>query len=107
MSEDRTQKCGKGSFCALTADIGLSVCISADTEAPVSIGSKTEVLCTTCDLDTDRAPSERYHFAHDIYEVCVKGENEGIFYNCLEHDPMRQEDQRFLERLERFDIFGR
>jgi hypothetical protein len=70
-------------------------------------GSRVEVLCTTCNLDTDRAPEERYHPAHDVYEVCVKGENEGVFYNCLEHDPARQGEPAFLEQLERFDIFGR
>ena len=89
---------------ALTADIGLHVCISSH-EGPSS--SRCEVLCTTCSLDSDRAPEERCHAAHDIFEVCVKGENEGIFYNCLEHDPARQEDPAFLEQLERFDIFGR
>jgi hypothetical protein len=88
---------------ALTADIGLHACVTPDGEG----GSRVEVLCTTCNLDTDRSPEERYHAAHDVYEVCVKGENEGIFYNCLEHDPARQDEPAFLERLERFDIFGR
>jgi tetratricopeptide (TPR) repeat protein len=91
---------------ALTADIGLHVCVCPGGD-PERGACSTKVLCTTCDLDTDRAPNERYHLAHDIYEVCVKGENEGIFYNCLEHDPARQDDPTFLEKLERFDIFGR
>lgn len=106
-SEPKAQGRKVGLFGALSADIGLHVCITADRDAPQKTRSKTEVLCTTCDLDTDRAPDERYHFIHHVYEVCVKGENEGIFYNCLEHDPARQEDPTFLERLERFDIFGR
>lgn len=88
---------------ALTADIGLHVCVARDkTHRP-----RVEVLCTTCNLDSDRSSQERYHPAHDVYEVCVKGENEGVFYNCLEHDPARQDEPSFLERLERFDIFGR
>jgi hypothetical protein len=88
---------------ALTADIGLHVCVARDEkEHP-----RVEVLCTTCNLDSDRSSQERYHPAHDVYEVCVKGENEGIFYNCIEHDPARQDEPTFLERLERFDIFGR
>jgi tetratricopeptide (TPR) repeat protein len=87
---------------ALTSDIGLQVCVISSVTGP-----RTEVLCTTCNLDTDRAPEERYHVADDIHEVCVKGENEGIFYNCGDHDPTRQEDPAFLEQLERFDIFGR
>jgi len=89
--------------CALTADIGLHVCVAKDEHER----SRVEVLCTTCNLDGDRSSLERYHPAHDVYEVCVKGENEGVFYNCLEHDPARQDEPTFLERLERFDIFGR
>lgn len=88
---------------ALTADIGLHVCVARDDDRR----PRVEVLCTTCNLDSDRSSQERYHPAHDVYEVCVKGENEGIFYNCLEHDPARQDEPAFLERLERFDIFGR
>jgi hypothetical protein len=88
---------------ALTADIGLHVCVARDKWKR----SRVEVLCTTCNLDSDRSPQERYHPAHEVYEVCVKGENEGVFYNCLEHDPARQDEPSFLERLERFDIFGR
>jgi hypothetical protein len=88
---------------ALTADIGLHICVARDEKKH----PRVEVLCTTCNLDSDRSSQERYHPAHDVYEVCVKGENEGIFYNCLEHDPARQDEPAFLERLERFDIFGR
>lgn len=89
---------------ALTGDIGLHTCVSENGEGV----RKVEVLCTTCNLDTDRAREERHHAASEIDEVCVKGENEGIFYNCREHHPTsRREDEAFLERLERFDIFGR
>jgi Metallo-beta-lactamase superfamily len=89
---------------ALTADIGLHACVLPGGEGELP---RVQVLCTTCNLDTDRTPNERYHPCHDVYEVCVKGENEGIFYNCLEHDPARQDEPAFLEQLERFDIFGR
>jgi tetratricopeptide (TPR) repeat protein len=88
---------------ALTADIGLHACVYPGKGGD----TRVEVLCTNCNLDADRTPRESYHPAHDVYEVCVKGENEGIFYNCLEHDPARQEEPTFLEQLERFDIFGR
>ncbi len=88
---------------ALTADIGLHACVYPGDDGT----SRVEVLCTNCNLDTDRTPDESYHACHDVYEVCVKGENEGIFYNCLEHDPARQDEPAFLEQLERFDIFGR
>jgi tetratricopeptide (TPR) repeat protein len=88
---------------ALTADIGLHACVYSCADGI----TRVEVLCTNCNLDADRTPQESYHASHDIYEVCVKGENEGIFYNCLEHDPARQDEPAFLEQLERFDIFGR
>ena len=93
---------GERSPYALTSDIGLHACVTSADPHP-----RVEVLCTNCNLDNDRAPEERYHAAGEIHEVCVKGENEGIFYNCLDHDPARQEEPAFLEQLERFDIFGR
>ncbi len=99
----------KQNFNALTSDIGLQVLIGprspGSDKQPASFDAR--VLCTICDLDTDRVPSECFHPAHQIHEVCVKGENEGIFYNCGEHDPATQRDPVFLEQLERFDIFGR
>ena len=70
-------------------------------------GSCVKVLCTTCDLDTDRTSEERYHSPNNVYEVCVKGENEGVFYNCAHHNPGKQPKPLFLEQLERFDVFGR
>lgn len=97
-------------FSALTGDIGLQVLTGPRaSSAGAAAGSRFDarVLCTICDLDTDRVPDECFHPAHEIHEVCVKGENEGIFYNCGEHDPATQQDPVFLEQLERFDIFGR
>jgi hypothetical protein len=37
-------------------------------------------------------------------EVCVKGENEGIYYFCKEHVP--DPDTEFREKVERFNLFG-
>jgi hypothetical protein len=88
------------SACALSGDIGLSALIT-------SVPSCVRVLCTTCNQDTDRIPDEQYHVAADVLETCVKGENEGIFYNCREHAPTTRHDPVFLEQLERFDIYGR
>jgi hypothetical protein len=109
-------------FYALTSDIGLQLFVvpleEEDSSAPQQgtppcaspsqqpSGSLIKVLCTNCSLDTDRATEERYHAMHRLREVCVKGENEGIFYNCKEHDPSQQKEPIFLEQLERFDIFG-
>jgi hypothetical protein len=84
---------------ALTADIGLRVKIQA--------GEKIKVLCSTCDLDHDLDVTERFHPPRRIREVCVKGENEGVFYNCHHHDPQSQDEPMFVELVERFDVFGR
>lgn len=99
---------------ALTADIGLRVRLArpASRNASGSGGGQDEasrqitVLCTTCDLDNDLVPEERFHQPHDIREVCVKGEDEGVFYNCLPHDPGRQPENTWLESVERYDPFG-
>jgi hypothetical protein len=88
---------------ALTADIGLRLLV---TDAPQE-HERTRVLCSTCSLDNDRVRAERFHRPSDIQQVCVKGENEGVFYNCDQHDPSQQPHPSFLEQLERFDIFGR
>jgi tetratricopeptide (TPR) repeat protein len=88
---------------ALTADVGLRLLV---TDAPRG-RDRTRVLCSTCSLDNDRVRDERFHHPLDIREVCVKGENEGVFYNCDQHDPSQQLYPAFLEQLERFDIFGR
>jgi hypothetical protein len=85
---------------ALSGDVGLSTLIAGGRP-------RVRVLCTTCNLDADRVAEEQYHIASDVLETCVKGENEGIFYNCREHAPAQQDDPVFLEQLERFDIFGR
>ncbi|WP_027006925.1 MBL fold metallo-hydrolase [Conexibacter woesei] len=93
-----------GSWTALTADIGLDLIVgprAADGSARVKL------RCDTCDLDNDLAYDERYHHPREMSEVCIKGENEGIFYNCSDHDPGAQQSPMFLERLERYDMFGR
>jgi hypothetical protein len=66
------------------------------------------VSCSTCALDNDYAVVERLHYPGEIAEVCVKGENEGTFYFCPEHNPVGStEDPTFIERHERYDVFGR
>jgi hypothetical protein len=99
---------------ALTADIGLRVRLGRHAKRNANGGGggqgeaslETTVLCTTCDLDNDLVPEERFHQPHDIREVCVKGEDEGVFYNCLPHDPGRQAENTWLESVERYDPFG-
>lgn len=95
---------------ALTADIGLRVRLARSIEDEPEDGLGEDraitVLCTTCDLDNDLVPEERFHRPHEVQEVCVKGEDEGVFYNCLLHDPARQPDNTWLEGVERYDPFG-
>jgi tetratricopeptide (TPR) repeat protein len=82
---------------ALTADVGLKVRVQK---------SQVKVLCTTCDLDNDLVDSERYRPLDDIWEVCVKGEDEGVFYNCGYHDPQSQPEPTWLQAVDRYDLFG-
>jgi hypothetical protein len=86
---------------ALTTDIGLRLMIRRPNGK-----TQVSVLCSTCDLDNDRTRLERFHPPGEIREVNVKGENEGMFYNCANHDPSRQTDPVFIERVERYDVFS-
>lgn len=89
--------------CALTADIGLRVRSSRSEGA---IDPPLHVLCTTCDLDNDLVSKEKFHPPSDIREVCVKGEDEGVFYNCWLHDPRMRDEYLWVEAVERYDVFG-
>lgn len=86
---------------ALTTDVGLRLMIKRPNGK-----TQVSVLCSTCDLDNDRTRLERFHPPPEIREVNVKGENEGMFYNCSNHDPSRQTDPVFIERVERYDVFS-
>lgn len=88
---------------ALTADIGLRIRLSRPARGEIM---GLSVLCTTCDLDNDLLSAERFHRPQDIREVCVKGEDEGVFYNCLFHDPREHEEDLWVESVERYDVFG-
>jgi tetratricopeptide (TPR) repeat protein len=90
---------------ALTADIGLRVRVNRH-EAAEKEPPSVSVLCTTCDLDNDLIAAERFHPPKKIREVCVKGENEGVFYNCKLHDPGSQPSRLWVESVERYDVFG-
>ncbi len=86
---------------ALTADVGLRLMISKGDDR-----AQVRVLCSICDLDNDRTRDERFHDPSDIRDVSVKGENEGIFYTCSNHDPLRYTHEVFIERIERYDVFA-
>lgn len=88
---------------AITADIGLRTVLSTHPDHHA-----VRVLCSTCDLDNDLVPAERLHPINEMFEISVKGENEGIFYNCPDHEPAGHPgDPTFIERHERYDLFGR
>lgn len=97
---------------ALTGDLGLRVRLARpnrswpDSSQEDADKQAITVLCTTCDLDNDLVPTERFHRPHEIREVCVKGEDEGVFYNCLLHDPSLQPGHLWLEAVERYDPFA-
>jgi tetratricopeptide (TPR) repeat protein len=90
---------------ALTADIGLTARIGIDGHGEDTC-RPIEILCSTCALDNDLVAVERFHRPESISEVCIKGEDEGVFYNCYMHDPDRQTERAWVERMERYDPFG-
>jgi glyoxylase-like metal-dependent hydrolase (beta-lactamase superfamily II)/tetratricopeptide (TPR) repeat protein len=92
----------KASGSALTSDIGLRIRLSRSA-GPVASSS---ILCSTCDLDNDLLDTERYHPQEEIHELCVKGEDEAVFYNCSLHDPRHREDNHWVESVERYNVFG-
>lgn len=94
---------GKAKSYALTADIGLRVRL---THSEGATDPSLDVLCTTCDLDNDLVSSEKFHAPSDINEVCVKGEDEGVFYNCWLHNPRMRDEYLWVEAVERYDVFG-
>lgn len=102
LADGKAKRQGKSVPVALTTDIGLRVhvCGPVAGERPIS------VLCTTCDLDNDLIPVERFHGREEIREVCVKGEDEGVFYSCPLHSPSEHDDYLWLESIERYDVFG-
>ncbi|MEA2370718.1 MAG: hypothetical protein QOH12_1112 [Solirubrobacteraceae bacterium] len=84
----------------LTADIGLRLRIDVD---------GVQTLCSRCTLNNDRLPLEQYHDPREIREVCVKGDFEGMKWNCARHDPGSSQGSvgaRFVERTASYDVFG-
>jgi tetratricopeptide (TPR) repeat protein len=85
---------------ALTADIGLRLRIDAD---------GVQAQCSRCTLNNDRLPLEQYHDPTEIREVCIKGDFEGMKWNCARHDPggpKGSSSSRFAERSSGYDAFG-
>ncbi|TET54688.1 MAG: MBL fold metallo-hydrolase, partial [Actinobacteria bacterium] len=84
---------------SLTSDIGLHLSFSQSKNK-----FETKIQCESCARDNDLDIEETFHDPQNIKEVCVKGENEGIFYFCKEHAP--DPDTEFREKVDRFKLFG-
>jgi len=97
---------GKSRPYALTTDIGLRVRLAHSESSENPSDPALDVLCTTCDLDNDLVSKEKFHPPSDINEVCVKGEDEGVFYNCWLHNPRMRDEYLWVEAVERYDVFG-
>jgi hypothetical protein len=82
---------------AITADIGLRIRLTAT--------HGQQVHCSTCALNNDRLASERYHPSEEIRELCVKGDHEAMYWNCLSHDPSNCQPAVFVEQMGGYDPF--
>jgi len=91
---------------ALTADIGLRIRLApAKTPGGQLVGRST-VLCSTCSYNNDRLDVERFHPPQDIYDVCVKGDHEAMYWNCYIHDPGRRSRPKFMEQMGPYNPFA-
>lgn len=88
----------------LTGDIGMAVRYK-----PSSGGGKIQVRCSRCRVNNNYGPDDMFHEPENIKEVCLKWEEEGLFYFCPRHDPesanRKLQDVGFVERVERYDPF--
>ena len=87
----------------LTLDIGMCIRIK-DVFKP-----EIEIRCSECRLSNDHDEDDIFHPVSEIKEVCIKQEEEGLFYFCPYHDPegpyKKIEEYEFAERLERYQPF--
>lgn len=99
------QYTGKKVKC-LTADIGMALRIRPTTPP----NGRIEVRCSRCNLNNDYTEDDKFHNPNNIKEVCLKREDEGIFYYCRRHDPENTdrddiEQYGFAERIEKYQPF--
>lgn len=105
--EFRTGKLKKKGPKCFTADIGLCVRINLNTKT-ITDTNKIEIRCSHCELRNDYHQDDQFHSLEDIKEVCLKHEDEGLYYFCSRHDPEGRttlKDFGFIERLERYQPF--
>lgn len=91
---------------ALTADIGLRVRLSRAPDGDGIPQRKTVVLCSTCSYNNDRLDMERFHPPQDMYDVCVKGDHEALYWNCDIHDPRQRRRAMFVEQMGGYNPFA-
>jgi hypothetical protein len=92
---------------AVTADIGLRIRLAAASfDEGAKVGGSTAVLCSTCSYNNDRLDLERFHPPDDIYEVCVKGDHEAMYWNCKMHDPGTRQRPKFVEQMGSYNPFA-
>ena len=63
-------------------------------------------LCSTCSYNNDRLDSERFHPPQEIYDVCVKGDHEAMYWNCDIHDPGQSRPIKFVEQMGGYNPFA-
>ncbi|MBN2415241.1 MBL fold metallo-hydrolase [bacterium] len=92
-------------------------CISADIGLVIRCLPKTGkmfVRCSLCNLNNDYDVKDKYYHPSEMKEVCLKGEDEGLFYFCKYHDPEPTHHQpnprklpksEFAEKIERYHLF--
>jgi metallo-beta-lactamase superfamily protein len=91
---------------ALTADIGLRIRLTPTTTTDGEVVGRSTVLCSTCSYNNDRLDSERFHPPQDIYDVCVKGDHEAMYWNCDVHDPGSRTQPTFVEQMGGYNPFA-
>jgi tetratricopeptide (TPR) repeat protein len=64
------------------------------------------VRCSFCKLNNDCLPQDAYHNQREIREVCVKGEDDAMYYFCPRHTP-GYANQYFMEKLACYKPFER
>lgn len=90
----------------MTADIGLRIRLTCTTATDDADRRRITVLCSTCSYNNDRLDLERFHPPQDIYDVCIKGDHEALYWNCDLHDPGQRKRAMFIEQMGGYNPFA-
>jgi len=91
---------------ALTADIGLRIRLTPTQTDSGQVHGSSTVLCSTCSYNNDRLDMERFHPPQWIWEVCIKGDHEAMYWNCDLHDPGTRLPPKFVEQMGGYNPFA-